>query len=154
MERKNAGAAVFAGAASSALLLAAYFTVITLISGWNFAWQQFGGYWYYIASLALGFGVQVGLYRYLKTCVSQNPPAGKMLAVTGTTSTAAMISCCAHYLVNILPILGATGIATIASQYQIQLFWVGLAFNLAGIVLIASRVQIKTTMNPVRSYAR
>ena len=63
-----------------------------------------------------------------------------MVAASGTTSTAAMISCCAHYLVNILPVLGVTGFITLVAQYQIQLFWLGLAFNLAGILYIAPKV--------------
>jgi Cu+-exporting ATPase len=63
-----------------------------------------------------------------------------MVAVSGGTSTAAMISCCTHYLVNLLPVLGATGIASFVGQYQVQLFWVGLAFNLAGILTIGRRV--------------
>ena len=40
-----------------------------------------------------------------------------------------MISCCAHYLANIMPAVGAAGIITLVAQYQIQLFWFGLASN-------------------------
>ena len=54
------------------------------------------------------------------------------------TSTGAMI-CCAHYLVNILPILGVTGFVSIISQYQIKLFWIGIVFNIAGIIYIARK---------------
>ncbi len=65
---------------------------------------------------------------------------GKVVGVSGTTSTAAMISCCAHYLANLLPILGTVGIVTFVAQYQVELFWVGLLFNLGGIFYIANRV--------------
>jgi len=63
-----------------------------------------------------------------------------VVAVSGTTSTAAMVSCCAHYLANILPIVGVTGFLTIVAQYQIELFWVGLAFNAAGILYIVPKI--------------
>lgn len=63
-----------------------------------------------------------------------------MVAASGTTSTAAMISCCAHYLVNVLPVLGVTGFITVVAQYQVELLWLGLAFNLAGILYIAPKV--------------
>ena len=128
------------GIIAALVLLGIYFLVLTLVSGWNFAADQFGQFWYFIVTLAVGFGTQLGLYSYLKRSLRHGDVSGKVVATTGATSTAAMISCCAHYLVNILPILGATGIATIAAQYQIQFFWIGLAFNLAGIAFIARRI--------------
>jgi len=121
------------------LLLIFYFSTVTLISGWGFSKDQFSKFWYFILILAFGFGIQVGLYSYLKSAIHQNVSA-KILATSGATSTAAMISCCAHYLVNVLPILGATGIITFISQYQIQFFWMGLVFNFAGITYMAGKV--------------
>lgn len=129
---------VFKGGLALLTLLSVYFLILTLVSGWNFAWDQFTQFWYYIISLALGFGVQLGLYSYLKGIVKQQS-TGQVLAATGATSTAAMISCCAHYLTNILPILGVigtttlSGIITFIGQYQVQFFWIGLFFNLLGI---------------------
>jgi len=121
------------------LLLIFYFSTVTLISGWSFSKDQFSKFWYFILILAFGFGIQVGLYSYLKSAIHQNVSA-KILATSGATSTAAMISCCAHYLVNVLPILGVTGIITFISQYQIQFFWMGLVFNFAGITYMAGKV--------------
>ena len=47
-----------------------------------------------------------------------------------------MVSCCAHYLVTLAPVIGATGLVTLVAQYQVELFWAGLAFNAAGIIYI------------------
>lgn len=120
-------------------LLSIYFLILTLISGWNFTLEQFTQFWYYIISLALGFGIQLSIYSYLRGVAKQQASTSQ-IATTGTTSTAAMISCCAHYLTNILPILGVTGIITFISTYQIQFFWVGLIFNLFGILYIGNKV--------------
>ncbi len=128
------------GAGAMVLLLAIYFGVVSLISGMEFALEQFAQFWYFIVALALGFGIQVGLYTYLKDLVGQHGASGKVVAVSGTTSTAAMVSCCAHYLVNILPILGVTGFLAIVAEYQVELFWLGLAFNAAGVIYILSKV--------------
>lgn len=129
-----------AGVIAALILLAIFFGVVSFISGWGFARAQFGQYWYFIVTLALGFGIQIGLYTYLKQLLRHRDASGKVVAVTGTTSTATMVSCCAHYLVNILPIFGATGLATIAAQYQVKFFWVGIALNLFGIFFIGRRV--------------
>ena len=126
------------GIFATTILLTVYITVVSLVSGWTFAQQQFRQFWYFVVTLAVGFGIQVGLYSYLKTIIKTVSP--KVVATSGATSTAAMISCCAHYLVNILPILGAVGIITVISQYQVQLFWVGLAFNFAGIAYMTNKV--------------
>lgn len=122
------------------LLFAIYFVVTSLISGQRFALEQFAKFWYFFAALALGFGIQMGLYTYLKDLVGQHAVSGKVVAVSGTTTTAAMVSCCAHYLTNILPILGVTGFLTFVAQYQIEFFWLGLAFNAAGILFILQKV--------------
>ena len=128
------------GSLAFGILLAVYFGVLTLVSGWTFTLSQFSEFWYYIVPLAAGFGLQVALYTRLRQLVLQSRESRTMMAASGTTSTAAMISCCAHYLVNIAPVLGATGLVTFATQYQVEFFWVGLAFNAAGIAFIGNRL--------------
>ena len=60
--------------------------------------------------------------------------SGKVVAVSGSTSTVAIMSCCEHYLTNILPAVCAAGAVAFVAQYQIELFWSGLAANLAEIM--------------------
>lgn len=122
------------------LLLVIFFTVTSLISSWVFAKQQFSQYWYYLITLAIGFGIQVGLYSFLRQSIKEKASGG-VLAATGTTSTLAMISCCAHYLANILPIIGIGGLVAFVAQYQVKLFWVGILFNIAGIIFISWRIR-------------
>lgn len=126
------------GLSAALILLSFYFAIVSLVSGWSFAQQQFRQFWYFVVTLTIGFGIQVGLYSYLRSMIRNVSP--KVVATSGATSTAAMISCCAHYLVNILPVLGVTGIITFISQYQVQFFWVGLVFNFAGIAYMGNRV--------------
>ena len=128
------------GMGAFAALLAIYFGVLTLISGWSFTLEEFSRYWYYLVPLAAGFGVQVALFLKLREVVSRAKQAGAVIAASGTTSTAAMVSCCAHYLVNAAPVLGATGLVAFAAHFQVELFWVGLAFNAAGIAFVGSRL--------------
>lgn len=136
--------AIFNGILATLMLVAIYFAIVPLVSGFSFAMSQFSRFWYFVIALAIGFGIQVGLYSYLKSIVKKVSPG--VVATTGTTSTAAMISCCAHYLGNILPILGAVGVITVISQYQMQLFWVGLAFNFLGLVYMLIQVRKHTKM--------
>lgn len=130
----------FYGIFASFILFGVYFVVLTLLSGWDFTLNQFFDFRYFIVSLAVGFGAQVGLYTHLKSLIKDGRGSGKILGVTGTTSTAAMLSCCAHYLVNLLPVLGVAGIVTFIAQYQVELFWVGILFNLGGIAYMANRI--------------
>jgi len=128
------------GAAASAILLGAYFAILTLVSGWEFARTQFAAFWYFVVALAAGFGIQIGLYSYLKRVTRHADASGRVVTVSGATSTGAMISCCAHYLTNVLPVLGATGLVALVAQYQVEFFWVGLAFNLAGMLYVGRKV--------------
>lgn len=133
------GVPVGAGLTATAILLSFYFGVLTLVSGWSFTVRQFGAYWPFLVALAIGFGVQVGLFSYLRRAVHA-AASRKVMVATGTTSGAAMVSCCTHYLVNLLPVLGATGLVSFVGQYQVGLFWFGIASNLAGIGYIGRRV--------------
>lgn len=141
MDMKKIAKPIFAGFLSAVILLGVYFTILNLVSGWGFTLKQFSDDWYYIFGLSFGFGIQIGLYTYLKQVVHQQNSSGKIVAVSGTTSTLAMISCCSHYLVNVLPIIGLTGFITLVSQYQTQLFWVGIGANLLGIGYMMRKVK-------------
>ena len=127
------------GILASLGLLAIYFSLVSLISGIDFAQEQFARYWYFILTLAAGFGVQVALFTRLKQVVKG--ARGGVIAASGATSTFAMVSCCSHYLVNILPIVGAVGVLTVISQYQIELFWVGLIANFLGILYLTNKLR-------------
>lgn len=128
------------GVAAMTALLGIYFVILAAVSGWEFTVSQFLDFWYFIVSLAAGFGIQIGLFTYLRNAVRGMDMSGRVVAVSGTTSTAAMISCCAHYLTNIIPVVGAAGAIALVAQYQIELFWFGLACNLAGIAYMGNRV--------------
>ncbi len=119
------------GMIATTVLLLLYGAVLSLVSGFSFMTTQWAQFWPYVVTLAVGFGIQAGLYVRLREKVKEHA-AGKVAAVSGTTSTLAMMSCCTHYLVNILPMLGATGVVVFVAQYQIELFWFGIVANLAG----------------------
>ena len=131
--------AIFGGLAFG-VMLGLYFGTLALLSGWSFTVSQFEEFWYYILPLAAGFGIQVGLFVRLRQLVSQSSQSKTVVAASGTTSAAAMISCCAHYLVNVAPLLGAAGLVTFAAQFQSEIFWVGLLFNFAGIAYIGNKL--------------
>ncbi len=133
------GVASGVGALASAAILGFYFGALTLVSGWPFTVEQFLDWWPYIVALAVGFGTQVGLFVYLRRALN-GAASAKVVAATGTTSGAAMVACCSHYLVNLLPVLGATGLVAFVGTYQVELFWIGIAANLAGIAYIGRRV--------------
>ncbi len=123
---------VLKGLFGTLALLGFYFAVVSFVSGWNFALEQFFGNWYWILALATGFGIQIGLFSYLRA-LHRAQKSGRVIAVSGATSGIAMISCCAHYLVNILPIIGISGFAAVVGQYQTELFALGLLANIGGI---------------------
>jgi Cu+-exporting ATPase len=122
------------------IMLGLYFGVLTLVSGGDFTMRQFSQFWYFVLPLAAGFGVQIGFFVRLRQLVDQSKQSGTVIAASGTTSTAAMISCCAHYLANVAPVLGAAGLVAFAAQFQTELFWVGLLLNLAGIAYVGNRL--------------
>lgn len=126
------------GGASGATLLVFYFLILTFVSGWGFAKIQFFQNWYWILGLTLGFGIQIGIFSFLRD--QKTRLSAKAVAASGSASTLAMISCCSHYLVNILPIIGISGLAAIIGQYQTEIFIIGAISNLAGIGYMVNKL--------------
>ena len=136
----NSKKSIIIGFAAGLSLLGAYFLILSLVSGWEFTKIQFQGNWYWIIGLAAGFGTQIGIFTYLRA-LHRAKVSGGIVVASGTTSTIAMISCCAHYLVNILPVIGISGLAVFLGQYQTELFIVGAISNLAGIFYLLSKAK-------------
>jgi len=128
------------GLVAAILLLGVYFAVLTLLSGGSLAATQFADFWPFVVALAVGFGVQIALYVRLRSLVRHADGSSAAVAVSGGTSAAAMVSCCTHYLANVIPVLGATGALALVAQYQTEFFWLGLAFNAAGIVYVGKKL--------------
>lgn len=119
-------------------LLGIFFLITSLISGKAFALEQFWRFWPYLMTLAIGFGVQIFLLIRLhqKHCER----GGGVVAMSGTTSGIAMISCCSHYFLNFLPLLSGAGLSTLVGQYQIEIFLVGIALNFVGIMILLRKI--------------
>jgi len=92
--------------------------------------------WYFVAAVATGFGVQVGLFTHLRQILRQN---GRMRSATavaagGTaTSTTSMVACCLHHLTEVLPVIGLSGAAVFFTAYKVPVILFGLATNGLGI---------------------
>lgn len=93
---------------------------------------------YFILLILLigGLGLQVGLFTYYN---SLNAISCSTTIASGGISGISMILCCSHYLLNILPFLGALiGISALTklSSYTIYFLLFGIASNIFGIGVI------------------
>ena len=124
------------GILGSLALLTIYFGILTLVNSFSHAIEQFIGMWYWIITLVIGFGIQVGLYIYIKNKMSWNLSSSVILAASGGVSTTAMIACCAHHLTDVLPIIGLSAMAIFLEQYQKTFLTIGVISNLLGIAIM------------------
>jgi Cu+-exporting ATPase len=68
------------------------------------------------------------------------PVLSGLAGASGGTSAAAMVTCCAHRVADLLPFLGLTAAASFLAEWKVPLMIVGLAFWVAGITLIGWRI--------------
>src|SRR5581483_12315398 len=115
------------GLVAALALLTFYLGVITIAQGWAHAVAQFAEDRWFVGAIAAGVGTQTGLFFYLRALHAQAMTGG-VAASTGT-STAAMLACCAHHLVDVLPIVGLSGAAIFLDAYKMPLLWLGIAMN-------------------------
>ncbi len=128
---------IVVGLAGGIFLFGLYMGIVSLAESPQHALDFFWQDRWIVIPIILGFSVQVGLYVTLKKRmflpVSRTGPSGALAGTSGTTSTLAMVACCAHHVTDVLPILGLTAAATFLAQYRTVFMLVGLGMTLAGI---------------------
>ena len=129
-----------AGVVGAAALLLVYLSIITVAQGVDHAIEQLTADAVFVGLIALGFGTQMALFVELRA-VDRHHRASAAVTAAGTgTSAAAMLACCAHHLVDLLPLVGLSAAAVFLNAYKTPLFLVGIAMNVVGIVVIARRL--------------
>ena len=127
------------GVGGALVLFSVFFGFITLTDSIAHAWGQFTQVWYWVTLLAVGFGVQLGLYIHLRRALQERKSTGTTaagVAASGGVSTVSMLACCAHLLPGFLPLLGLSAASVILVQYQLPLILLGVFSNLVGITIM------------------
>lgn len=126
-------------------LILFYFVVMTVSSAsLQATLSQFKQLWYWMITLSLGFGIQVGLFtrlRILTKISGSMGQAGTVATASTGTSSASMIACCAHHLSEVLPIIGFSGFAIFLTRYQIPIIVFGIVMNLSGIIYMLKTIK-------------
>ena len=137
---------VGAGALAGLLLVGLYLGLVTWAQGLGHARELLWGDRYFVAAIASGFGLQVGLFVHVRRLMARRV-AGSAVGITaaGTgTSTAAMVACCAHHVTDALPLLGLSGAAIFLNDYRLPLMAAGLAVNTLGVAFMLRLVVLET----------
>ncbi|MBI4100720.1 hypothetical protein HY439_03215 [Candidatus Microgenomates bacterium] len=144
---------VIASIAGSLFLIFIYFLILTAITkDWRHPWEQFLLYKYWMSALILGFGVQAGLFQFIRSGKHLAASQSKVTAgASAGVSGAAMIACCAHHGLEIIPFLGFSGASLFVTKYQVPIFVLGIFANLAGISLMTLMIKKRScSLNPFR----
>lgn len=132
------------GILSGVALLMFYFLLMTITSSYSNAVEQFIDMWYLLIFLIIGFGIQIGLYTYVRNWHYINNEAKASVAASTGISTTSMVACCAHHLTDILPIVGFSAAALFLSKYQNVFIFVGIISNIIGILLMLRVIKKKS----------
>lgn len=131
---------VGAGLFGALFLTGLYFGIVSWAESPEHALEFFWQDRWIVIPIILGFGVQMALYITLKKRlfipVASIGPSGMLTGAGGTTSTIAMVACCAHHVADVLPILGLTAAATFLAQYRTAFMLVGLGTTIIGIAVM------------------
>lgn len=125
--------AVIYGVFAIIIVLLINWIILSLLGFPKMATEIINKYYFLLILLIGGFGLQVGLFTYFHKL---NAVSCSTTIASGGISTVSMILCCSHYLLNILPFLGAVvGISglVILSKYTVYFLWIGIISNVIGI---------------------
>ncbi len=128
---KNRNAPLYGILAGLGLLIF-YLSVVSIFQGIEFAFLNLKGLWYLIFPLVVGFGTQIGLY----TSIKHTAQLTGTVAGTGTISGGSMIACCSHFLLQMIPIVGISGLAIFLVKYQSWFLIIGILSNIFGIAVM------------------
>ena len=130
------------GLVAALLLPAVYLTIISLLNTFAYAVSEFGKAWYWISALSVGFGIQIGLFSFIRHAAKAKTAAlTAEVTASGGISTVAMIACCAHYVAAVLPFIGFSAAGLFLAKYQVSFFIIGIFSNLVGIMIMLIHIQ-------------
>ena len=133
---------VLVGIGAGILLIATYAGIIGLAQDWAHVWQQTTELWYWVLALAGGFGIQAGLFSFIRRSLRERQATNTTsVAASGGVSAGSMAACCAHHLADVLPLLGLSGIALFLVRYQLFFIIVGVISNIIGITIMLETIQ-------------
>jgi hypothetical protein len=132
---------VAVGLVGSAVLIGIYLGIISLAQGVEHALAQLAADAPFVGLIAAGFGTQIALFAELRAVDRHHRAAAAVTAAGTGTSTAAMLACCAHHLVDLLPLVGMSAAAVFLNAYRTPLFLIGIGMNVIGIVIIARQLR-------------
>lgn len=146
------------GLLGGGFLVLLYLGIVTWAQGWAHALELLFQDRAFVAAIAAGFGVQAGLYSYLRLVVHHGVRLAMPTAATGVgtgTSSVAMVACCLHHVTDVLPLIGLSGAAIFLTDYRVPLMVGGLAVNAIGIVIMLRVVlQGRAHLSDLRAPAR
>lgn len=130
------------GSAAAIALFLVYLGIVTPAQGLRHSLEQAASQWYLIAPLSAGFGIQAGLFSYIRRSIkARKASATASVAASGGISGASMVACCAHHLSDVLPVLGIAGIAGLLAQYQSIFLLLGVLSNVVGVAVMLEVMQ-------------
>lgn len=129
------------GALGFLILISFYFSILTILNSFAHALEQFKEMWYWVLLLSLGFGIQIGLYFYMKELSIANTASMASTAGSSAVSGTSMVACCAHHVSDILPFLGLTGLAIFLNKYQLAFILSGIFSSLLGIIYMLNIIK-------------
>jgi len=118
------------------IVLAINWIVLALLNYPLMAIDIISKYYVLLIFLIGGFGLQVGLFTYFH---SLNAISCSTTVASGGVSAVSMILCCSHYVLNILPFLGAVAgisVLTTLSRYTPYFLIFGIFSNVLGIGIL------------------
>lgn len=139
--RSVPGHAVAAGALAAAALIGIYLGLISLAEGPAHAIEQLTATAPFVGLIAAGLGTQVGLFVELRRLDRHHRAGAAVTAASTGTSGAAMLACCAHHVVDLLPLVGLSAAAVFLDAYRTPLLLAGIAMNALGIAVIGRRLR-------------
>ena len=133
---------VITGFIAGVSLLAIYAGILTLAQGTQHALEQTASLWYWLLALIVGFGIQVGLFSFIRQSLHKcRESLTGGLATSGGVSAGSMVACCVHHLSEALPFLGLAGVAALMTSYQVIFLTLGILSSAVGITFMLDVIQ-------------
>jgi len=131
-----------AGLLGGALLTSVYLGLVSLAESPTRALELFWEDRWYVIPILLGFSTQVGLYTFLKKglYLPTASHGGVTTTASGGMSTMAMVACCAHRVMDVLPFLGLSSLVVFLAEWKIPFLIIGLLSNLFGIGVMVREI--------------
>ena len=129
------------GFIASILMFTTYFGVMLIFNPLVYVIEDLISKFVLISLIVVSFGIQVGLFTYIRNFNKLSSLSRGQTAMSGGVSSTSMLVCCLHHVTELIPLIGISAFTIFLVKYQLLFLYIGVLFSILSIINLVLHIK-------------